>query len=248
MLFVNPLSPEEIKTLNEMHKNHACQASQIRAHAILMSDFGLKVMLISKIYGICRQTVSIWLHAWEDKGICGLLDKPRSGRPRILSLEAEMNALNRVNQSPRSLKKVLAELSENLGKTLSLSTLKRICKRAKLNWKRVRKSLKSKRDPDLFEKSQQQLALLIEQSEKKEIDLFYFDESGFTLEPCVPYAWQPLGKTIEIPSSKSKRLNVLGFVIGSVLLLLLSLKGASPVPLSLPVLIISSQHFTGQPH
>ena len=46
----------------------------------------------------------------------------------------------------------------------------------------------------------------------QEIDLFYFDQSGFTLEPCVPYAWQPRGETIEMPCSKSKRLNVLGFV------------------------------------
>jgi len=35
---------------------------------------------------------------------------------------------------------------------------------------------------------------------------------GFTLEPCAPYAWQETGKTIEIPSAKSRRLNVLGFV------------------------------------
>ena len=46
---------------------------------------------------------------------------------------------------------------------------------------------------------------------KDKIDLCYFDESGFTLEPCVPYAWQPI-ETIEIPSSKSKCFNVLGFV------------------------------------
>ena len=52
----------------------------------------------------------------------------------------------------------------------------------------------------------------IQQHEEGEIDLCYFDESGFTLEPCVPYAWQQTGETIEIPSSKSKRLNVLGFV------------------------------------
>ncbi|MGZ5193779.1 MAG: transposase, partial [Kaistella sp.] len=57
-----------------------------------------------------------------------------------------------------------------------------------------------------------QLAILIEQSKQKEIDLFYFDESGFTLEPCVPYAWQPRSETIEVPCAKSKRLNVLGFV------------------------------------
>ena len=212
MLFVNRLSPEEFETLSEMYKNHSCKASRIRAHAILLSHLELKVMIITKMYRVCRQTVSIWIHAWEDEGICGLFDEPRSGRPRILNQEAEDDALKRISESPRSLKKVLAELSGGVGLPVSLSTLKRVCKRAGLNWKRVRKSLKSKRDPDLFEKSQQQLALLIEQDKKKEIDLFYFDESGFTLEPCVPYAWQPPGETIEVPSSKSKRLNVLGFV------------------------------------
>jgi transposase len=33
------------------------------------------------------------------------------------------------------------------------------------------------------------------------------------LEPCLPYAWQPIGETIEVPtSSHSQRLNVLGFL------------------------------------
>jgi transposase len=212
MLIVNPLLPKEIETLEDMHKNHPCHASRIRAHAILLSDAGFKLSMIASVYGICRQTAATWLHAWEDGGICALFDKPRSGRPRILSGEAETEALVSVNQSPRSLKKVIAELAESLGLTLSVSTLKRICKRAGLSWKRVRKSLRSKRDPDLFEQSRQQLATLIEQSKQKQIDLFYFAESGFTLEPCVPYAWQPQGETLEVPCSKSKRLNVLGFV------------------------------------
>jgi hypothetical protein len=64
----------------------------------------------------------------------------------------------------------------------------------------------------LFERSQKQLESLIQQANSHQIDLFYFDESGFTLEPCVPYAWQTIGETREIPTSKSKRLNVLGFV------------------------------------
>ncbi len=87
-----------------------------------------------------------------------------------------------------------------------------LCKRAGLSWKRIRKSLKSKRDPALFEHSRKQLESLIEQAKRDQIDLFYFDESGFTLEPCVPYAWQAIGETIELSTSKSKRLNVLGFV------------------------------------
>ena len=44
------------------------------------------------------------------------------------------------------------------------------------------------------------------------INLFYYDESGFSTVPSVPYAWQPVGTTLELPSFKSKRLNVLGFM------------------------------------
>jgi len=43
-------------------------------------------------------------------------------------------------------------------------------------------------------------------------DLFYFDEAGFSLTPSVPYGWQPIGQRIEIPSSKSQQINVLGFL------------------------------------
>ena len=43
------------------------------------------------------------------------------------------------------------------------------------------------------------------------LELYYFDESGFSLHHVVPYAWQPKGQMIRIPSTYSPRLNVLGF-------------------------------------
>jgi hypothetical protein len=54
--------------------------------------------------------------------------------------------------------------------------------------------------------------LKIEVVEKGEHDLYYFDEAGFSLTPSVPYGWQPLGERIELPSSRSPQLNVLGFM------------------------------------
>ena len=42
--------------------------------------------------------------------------------------------------------------------------------------------------------------------------MFYFDQSGFSLTPTVPYAWQPHGHTRAIPSAPSARLNVLGLL------------------------------------
>lgn len=47
---------------------------------------------------------------------------------------------------------------------------------------------------------------------EQKLNLYYYDESGFSMTSSVPYAWQPKGETIEIPCSRSNRLNVLGFM------------------------------------
>ena len=39
------------------------------------------------------------------------------------------------------------------------------------------------------------------------------DTTGFCLTPSIPYAWQPLGSVIEVPTSPhNQRINVLGFL------------------------------------
>lgn len=212
MLFVTPLSPEETRTLEDMRDFHPNDAARTRAHCVLLSDAGFALKQLSAIFDVCRQTASNWLWQWETGGVAALLDKPRSGRPPKLTGEARQYALGQVTESPRSLKTVLAKLAEKWGIPVSIASLKRLCKKAGLVWKRVRKSLKPKRDPELFVQAQQQLAGLAEQARRQEIDLAYFDESGFTLEPCVPYAWQPVGETLEVPCAKSSRLNVLGIL------------------------------------
>ena len=47
------------------------------------------------------------------------------------------------------------------------------------------------------------------------VEVWYFDEAGFTLTSTVPYAWQPIGERIELESvggNQGKRQNVLGFL------------------------------------
>jgi len=212
MIYIENLTTEEIITLTEMHKKHPLHLSRIRAHAVLLSHKGISAPLICSIYSVCRQTVSTWFYKWTKFGICGLVDSKGRGRPPSLNDQQKQKVKKMIETSPRSLKSVISELEIELGITISIDTLKLICKQAGLVWKRVRKSLKSKRDQDKFDIAAAEIKELIQQHIDNKIDLCYFDESGFTLEPCVPYAWQPTGETIEIPSSKSKRLNVLGFV------------------------------------
>ncbi|OAD22785.1 transposase [Candidatus Thiomargarita nelsonii] len=111
-----------------------------------------------------------------------------------------------------SLPTIQAQLIEKTGKRISDSTLKRILKAAGQCWKRIRKSVKGKRNQEDFEAASLEIEELKKQHRNEEIELWFFDESGFDLQPTVPYAWQPIGTTLEVPSEKSQRLNVLGFL------------------------------------
>jgi transposase len=44
------------------------------------------------------------------------------------------------------------------------------------------------------------------------LKIYYGDESGFSLDPSVPYGWQPKGEYVRIAPKKSQRLNVFGLL------------------------------------
>ena len=56
------------------------------------------------------------------------------------------------------------------------------------------------------------MAWLQQQADEGRIHLRYFDESGVSLTPVVPYGWQPVGETHRIPCQRSQRFNLLGFL------------------------------------
>jgi transposase len=141
MLNVKNLSAEDKLILGNMNRHHSSYASRMRAHAVLLSDTGFSLTELSDTFGVCRQTAATWLNDWEAGGASALLDKPRSGRPCKLLKDIKQDVIGLIKESPRSLKTVLAQLSEKQGITVSCATLKRLCKQEKLCWKRGRKSL-----------------------------------------------------------------------------------------------------------
>lgn len=44
------------------------------------------------------------------------------------------------------------------------------------------------------------------------IDVYFGDESGFNLQPSVPYGWQPIGEQLAFPSHKKQVLNTFGLL------------------------------------
>jgi hypothetical protein len=48
--------------------------------------------------------------------------------------------------------------------------------------------------------------------EAGKLKIYYADESGFSLEPCIPYGWQPPGEYVRITPVGGNRLNVFGLL------------------------------------
>lgn len=60
---------------------HAIGRVALRAHMVLLSDRGFTVSQIAAIHACGQDVVRIWLHRYEQHGVAGLEDEPRSGRP-----------------------------------------------------------------------------------------------------------------------------------------------------------------------
>jgi len=213
MKFVRPLDEAETVTLEEAYRNGPSFRLRQRAHAVLLSARGFTVPQLCRVFGVWRNAVIGWLDSWEEQGLLGLYDRPRSGRP-LLYTDQECQQLKEwVDQEPRQLKQALAKLAAHTGKQSSPDTLARwMKKRFHYVWKRCRRTLKPRRAEAAFRREQEIQTFLRQLEGQDKCRLYYFDEAGFSTVPCVPYAWQPQGETRGLDSQQSKRINVLGFL------------------------------------
>jgi hypothetical protein len=58
-----------------------------RARIVLLRTKGMAIMGVARQLGVSQEKVHLWCDRFREKGIDGLRDLPRSGRPRKLSLE-----------------------------------------------------------------------------------------------------------------------------------------------------------------
>jgi transposase len=148
--FVQSLSEEQKQQLKHIRDTGKTRRSRHRAHAVLLSHDGKEIREIAEIFQVNRNTVSNWLDRWDAKGIDGLADKPHPGAPPKLKVNEQKLALELIGQSPQRLDVVLNQIEQQTGKRVSASTLKRLARASNLRWKRMRKSLRSKRDQKNF--------------------------------------------------------------------------------------------------
>ena len=173
---------------------------------------GYTLLQISQMLEVHYNSVYSWAKTYEKEGLKGLLDKPKSGRPKRLSEEQQKKVKEWSKKWPRQLRKVLKKILEVYGIKVSLDKVKRILKRQRMRYKRVRQTVKGKRNEEDFRTKKEEIEELKEEEDKGEIELFFYDESGFSTNSTVGYAWQEIKQRIEINCAKSKNISVLGFL------------------------------------
>lgn len=108
-----------------------------------------------------------------------------------------------------------SQRASELGKAVSPWMVKQVLKAARFTWRRVRKSLKSKRDEGMFEFFKSELEHLRLEAEQGLIRLWFYDESGFDLNPSSVYAWLPpqnRAKEVFLPAQRGNVMTVAGFL------------------------------------
>lgn len=209
--FVNELSNEQREELRQAMKTGNEQVRR-RAHAVLLSARGYTIDQIADIYEVDRDRVSHWLDRWEDGG------------PTVFRIKRDVGANQPLTKKSKSRRSKLSRKTRALPNEVCRRSKKRPAKGSAVIRSNgsSRKATKlgsasdavrrGKRDEADFKAAKAELEGFRAQAEAGKIDLYYFDEAGFTLDPCVPYAWQTVGETIEIPAASSDRINVAGLL------------------------------------
>jgi transposase len=209
------LSKDQIDQVNGVIRGSDPYHVRIRAQGILLLFADRRPL--HDVADICRvhiNTVRGWAKRWIDCGFDGLYYLPGRGVKPIFCRTEKDVIVGYVDDEPRSLRKVADIVEQVTGKKAGLETFRRIIKERGKSWKRQRKILKGKPEPDEYCKGKADIEELKHLAKDGEFDLYYCDVSGFSLTPEVPYAWQDIGRqgTLGIPTSRSKRINVIGFL------------------------------------
>ena len=212
MRFIKDLNPETRKLLERISRQSKFRQVRDRSKCIILSYGGYSVEKLMEIFKVSRRTIYYWFERWEKQQIIGIYNRKGRGRKPKLNEQQREQVRDWVNQEPKQLNKVVNKVNKTWGINVSKETIKRIIKNFEMRWKRMKRGTSKDQAEWELEVKMPHLKELKERDKKGEIDLRYLDETGFSLVPNIPYAWQEKGKRINLRSSRSKRINVLGLM------------------------------------
>lgn len=209
MLWVREPTDEELRELKRMTRQEVGRVSQ-RAQMVLLSSQHRIVPEIARIFDTSSVTVRFWLGRFDEEGPAGLLDRPRSGRPRKANHEVVASVEGLIGDDPAkagylatiwTVAMMALALTKKVGVALSESTVRAIFKQLDLRWGRPRLAMPNKVDPEKAQKQWRLAQTVIEAG--PEAVILYGDESRIELLPLIRAMWHWVGQQVRVPTPGS---------------------------------------------
>jgi transposase len=147
------LNPEEIQELDKQYEETKDVRLKLRLQAVLLcTEQNMKAREIAQIVRKGERTVQRWLRDYQQAGIEGLPDAPRSGAPVRISEQYRKRAIELARQRPRSLgldfsiwflHSLADQLEVELGERYSIESVRLILKEAEITFSRPQHQVSS---------------------------------------------------------------------------------------------------------
>lgn len=208
----------ENATRDELEVAARCAPTQkahnrLRAMIALIEGFGIRS--VAKIFGVSVRTVQRWIGRFNERGIDGLLDRPRQGRPPKIDTETAKQCRDliehpeKAGQTHWTAVKFHGYLREELNLEIGYSTLVRFLHKNSYRLK-VPRPWPDRQDEELRTAFCEHLKALMADSD---IEVWFADESGFEGDPRPRRQWVKRGVTNRVSRSGTHlRMNVTGMV------------------------------------
>jgi transposase len=156
-LTVRSLSMEEVERLERLARSRTAPARAVeRAQIIWLAHQGARVPAIARTLGVCAATVRTWLRRFNARGVDGLADAPRAGRPATYPPEAVGELVAASLTDPQelglpfgswTLDRLAAYLEEEKGIAIKRSRIAEILQAEGLRWRQQETWFGERPDP-----------------------------------------------------------------------------------------------------
>ena len=90
-----------VKQLQSLAKAEKNKSLAVRIQTIVLAKRGSTCQQIVEMTGYCRRTIQRWVAQYNQAGVAGLVDQPRSGRPAKLADDQQAEFCARVDAGPK---------------------------------------------------------------------------------------------------------------------------------------------------
>lgn len=214
-----PLQPNaENCSMAELQTAIKCAPTRNSCHrlqAIKALLLGIDHAAVAELYSVTRQTLLVWIKAFNKQGIDGLIDKQRPGRTRKIPVEQTRQLKDLLRHPSKAdiahwtAKKFHGYLSEQLRIECGYRTVVRWLHEQNFRLK-VPQPWPDRQDEKQRQDWLEQLRGLLSDPL---VDLWYMDEMGVEGDPRPRRRWAPVGeKTRVTKNGDHLRMNVTGMI------------------------------------